>query len=176
MARRVMRTFLFFATCLFVIIIDTFADMPSFKYTQQADRTCNACQFAIKELDYWLRMTGKTGHYSLEAAVAKSIEAVCNKKNVKDDRIRKKIIQCQKLLEEHGLLIKEALIEHFESDEPRSYLKLIQEVCHEKLSLCSLGKQAKDDFENSMRFNTVDKMEVSFSGTIKAVNPVKESD
>lgn len=30
--------------------------------------------------------------------------------------------------------------------------------------------------ENSMRFNTADKMEVSFSGTIKAVNPVKESD
>lgn len=55
-------------------------------------------------------------------------------------------------LEEHGLLIKEALIEHFESDEPRSYLKLIQEVCHEKLSLCSLGKQAKDDFVSLFKF------------------------
>ncbi|GAB1604685.1 uncharacterized protein LOC115212366 [Argonauta hians] len=152
--------------------IETHADHQ--KIANDSNSLCRMCQFTVKELDRWLQYTGRKGHYSIEAAISKSLDSICNEKEQKtmsEDSF--KMIACKELLADHAHIFKEALVEHYESAEPVSYMKLVQEVCYKKLQHCG-QEESNVNVKPILQFNTENQMEIVDTKNLRTLKPTEE--
>ncbi|XP_014786825.1 uncharacterized protein LOC106881106 [Octopus bimaculoides] len=156
-----------------VCCVQAIADTDDVKSVNKSSTFCEICQFTIKELDRWLQNIGRKGHYSIEAAVSKSLNSICNpndNKPMQDDPLR--LTACKELIANHGDIFKEAFIEHYESVEPVSYLRLIQDVCYKKLEQCQHDENQAN--VEPVKFNADNQMEIVETKNLRTLQPTEE--